>query len=81
MTYLEFAMGRLLVLHMWNRLLFMSSSALETVSYATGRIAKPLAEAPHGSKIETYWNTAMQPNNIWSIALEAHTKEILKEVC
>jgi hypothetical protein len=28
-----------------------------------------------------YWNTAMQQNNIWSIAFEVHAKGILKEVC
>jgi hypothetical protein len=31
--------------------------------------------------IEMYCNTAMQQNNIWSIACEAHTQEILKEAC
>jgi hypothetical protein len=42
---------------------------------------KELAEAPHWQILEKYWNTAMQQNNIWSIAFEACTKEILKEVC
>jgi len=42
-----FATGRLLELYMWNRRPFMSGSDLETVSYATRRIAKALAEAPH----------------------------------
>jgi len=81
MTRLVFAMGRLLELYMWNRRPFMSASDLETVSYATRRVSKALAEAPHWQIIETYWNTAMQQNNIWSIAFEARTKEILKEVC
>ena len=81
MTRLVFATGRLLELYMWNRRTFMSASDLETVSYATRRVAKALAEAPHWQIIETYWNTAMQKNNIWSIAFEARTKEILKEVC
>ena len=81
MTRLVFATGRLLELYMWNRRPFMSASDLETVSYATRRVAKALAEATHWQIIETYWNTAMQQNNIWSIAFEAHTKEILKEVC
>jgi hypothetical protein len=81
MTRLVFATGRLLELYMWNRRPFMSASNLETVSYATRRVAKALAEAPHWQVIETYWNTAMQQNNIWSIAFEARTKEILKEVC
>jgi hypothetical protein len=81
MTRLVFATGRLLELYMWNRRPFMSASDLETVSYATRRVAKALAEAPHWQIIETYWNTAMQQNNIWSIAFEARTKEILKEVC
>jgi len=81
MTRLVFATGRLLELYMWNRRPFMSASDLETVSYATRRVSKALAEAPHWQIIETYWNTAMQQNNIWSIAFEARTKEILKEVC
>jgi hypothetical protein len=66
---------------MWNRRPFMSASDLETVSYATRRVAKALAEAPYWHIIETYWNTTMKQNNIWSIAFEARTKEILKEVC
>jgi len=81
MTRLVFATGRLLELYMWVSRPFMSASDLETVSYATRRVAKVLAEAPHWQIIETYWNTAMQQNNIWSIAFEARTKEILKEVC
>jgi len=81
MTRLVFATGRLLELYMWNRRPFMSASNLETVSYATRHVAKALAEAPHWQIIETYWNTTMQQNNIWSIAFEAHTTEILKEVC
>jgi hypothetical protein len=81
MTHLVFATGRLLELKMWNRRPFMSSSDLETESYATRRVSKVLAEGPHWQIIEMYWNTAMQQNNIWSIAFEARTKEILKEVC
>jgi len=81
MTHLVFAMGRLLELYMWNRLLFMSESDLETVSDSTRRVSRALAEAPHWHIIETYWNTAMQKNNIWSIAFEVPTKEIMKEVC
>jgi len=81
MTWLVFAMGRLLELYMWNRRPLMSASDLETVSYAMRRVSKVLAEAPHWQIIEMYWNTAMQQNNIWSIAFEACTKEILKEVC
>jgi len=76
-----FAMGRLLDLYMWNRRPFISASDLEMVSYATRHVVKALAEAPHWQIIETYWNTAMQQNNIWSIAFEVCTKEILKEVC
>jgi hypothetical protein len=78
---LVFATGRLLKLYMWNRPPCMSASDLETVSYAMRHVSKALAEAPHWQTIETYWNTAMQQNNIWSIAFEARTKEILKEVC
>jgi len=81
MMGLVFAIGRRLELYMWNRRPFMSASDLETVSYATQRVSKGLAEAPHRQITETYWNTAMQQNNIWSIAFEAQTKEILKEVC
>jgi hypothetical protein len=66
---------------MWNRRPFMSASDLETVSYAMRRIAKALAEAPYWRIIETYWNTAMQQNHIWSIAFEARKKDILNEVC
>jgi hypothetical protein len=50
------------------------------LSYATQCVAKALAEAPHWQIIETYWNTAMQQNNIWYIAFQACAKEILKEV-
>jgi hypothetical protein len=66
---------------MWNRRPFMSASDLEMVSYGTRRTENELPEAPHWQIIEKYWNTAMQQNNIWSIAFEACTKEILKEVC
>jgi hypothetical protein len=66
---------------MWNRRPFSSACDLETVSYAMQRIAKALAEAPHWQIMETYWNTAMQQNNICSIAFEVRTKEILEEVC
>jgi hypothetical protein len=58
----------------------MSASDLETVSYATRRVSKALAEAPHWQIIEIYWKTAMQQNNLWSIAFEARTQEILKEI-
>jgi hypothetical protein len=51
------------------------------VSYAMRHTAKALAEAPYWQILEKYWNTAMQQNNIWSIAFEACTKEILKVVC
>jgi hypothetical protein len=66
---------------MWNRRPCMSASDLEIVSFVTRRAVTALAEAPHWQIIETYRNTAMQQNNIWSIALEACTKEILNEVC
>jgi hypothetical protein len=81
MTRLVFATGRLLELYMWNSRPFVSASDLETVSYATRCVSKALAEGPHWQIIEMYWNTAMQQNNIWSIAFEARTKEIMKEVC
>ena len=63
---------------MWNTRPFMSADNLEMVSYTTRPVAKALAEGPHWLIIETYWNTAIQQNNIWSIAFEARTKEILK---
>jgi len=66
---------------MWNKLLFMSASDMEKVSYAMRHVAKALAETPHWQIIETYWNTARLQNNIWSIAFEACTKEILNDVC
>jgi hypothetical protein len=81
MTRLVFATGGLLEIYMWNRRPFMSTIDLETVWYATRRIVKAFAEAPYWQIIETYWNTPMQENNIWSIAFEARTKMILKEVC
>ena len=81
MTRFVFANGRLLELYMWNKPPFMSASDLETVRYETRRVAKALAEASYWQIIVTYWNTAMQQNNIWSLGFEARTKEILKEVC
>jgi len=60
MIRLIFATGRLLVLYMWNRWLFMFASDLDTVSHATQPVVKALVEAPHWQIIETYWNTAMQ---------------------
>jgi len=66
---------------MKNRRPSMRASDLETVSDATRRVSKALAEAPHWQILETYWNTVMQQIIIWCIALEARTKEILKEVC
>jgi hypothetical protein len=81
MTHLVFATGRLLELYLWNRRPFMSACDLETVNYAMRCVSKALAEVPHCQIIETYWNTAMQQKNIWSIAFEARTEEILKKVC
>jgi len=78
---LEFTTGRLLELYMWNRRPFMSASDLEMVRYAMRHVAKALAEGLYWEIIEKYWNTAMQQNNIWSIAFEARRNEILKEVC
>jgi hypothetical protein len=80
-TSLVFATGRLLERYMWNRQPFKSESDLETIRYATQRVLKALAEAPHRQITVSYWNTAMQQNIIWTIAFEARTKEILTEVC
>jgi hypothetical protein len=73
-------MDGLLELDMLNRRPFMSPRDLEMISYATQCVAKTVAEAPHWQIIETYWNTAMQQNNIWSIAFEAHTEEIFNQL-
>ena len=81
MTHLVFAMGRILPLYMQNRQPFLSATDLEMVCYAMQCVAKALAEAPHWQIIETYWNTAMQQNNIWSKPFEAYTMEILEEEC
>ena len=81
MMRLVFATGRLLELYMWNRRPFTCARDSQTVGYATRRISKALAEAPHWQMIDTYWNTAMLQNNIWSIAFEVRTKQILKVVC
>jgi hypothetical protein len=54
MTRLVLSTGRLLELYMWNRRPFMSASDLRTMSYATRRVAKALAEAPCRQIIETY---------------------------
>jgi hypothetical protein len=58
----------------------MSASYLKMINYATQRVAKALAEAPHRQIIEIYRITAMQKNNMWSIALKACAKEILTVV-
>jgi hypothetical protein len=68
-------------LYMWRGRTFMRASDLVMISYGTRHAAKAFAEAPHWQIIEKYWNTAMQQNNIWSIAFEACTKEIFKEIC
>jgi len=81
MTRRVFATGRLVELYMWTTWPGMSATDMETVSYATRPVSNALAESPHWQIIERYWNTAMQQNNIWSIAFEARTKEILKDVC
>jgi hypothetical protein len=41
------------------------------ISNAMPRIAKAVAESPYWQIMEKFWNTPMQQNNIWSIALEA----------
>jgi hypothetical protein len=51
------------------------------VSYATRHIVKEFAEALYWQIIQKYWNTAIQRNYFWSIAYEAHTIKILKDVC
>jgi len=81
MTRLVFATCRMLKLYMWNRRPFMSASNLQTVSYTMRPVSKALAEAPHWQIIDTYWHTAMQQNNIWSIAFEVRINEILKDEC
>jgi hypothetical protein len=78
---LVFAMGRLKKLNIWNRQPFMSARDCEMVSSSTQRAAKALAEAAHWQILGKYWNTTMQQNNIWFIAFEACTKQILTEIC
>jgi hypothetical protein len=80
MTPLVFSTGRLLELSMCNRRPFTSANKFETVNHWTRRISKAVAEAPHWQIIGTYCNTSMQQDNIWSLAFEVHTMEILKEV-
>jgi hypothetical protein len=43
------------------------------------RVFKALVEAPDWQIIETYWNTGMHQNNIWSIAFKALIQEKLIE--
>jgi hypothetical protein len=81
MMHLLFATGRLLEGYMWNRPPFVSARDLETVSYAMRHHSIALAEASHWQIIETYRNTAIQPNSIWPTAFEVRSKEILKKVC
>ena len=81
MTRLVFATGRLRELYMWNIQSCISASDLETVRYATRCVSKAVAEGPHWQIIETYWNTAMQQNNIWSVVFQVRKKEFLKKVC
>jgi len=54
---------------------------MEMVCYAAHCSAHAIADTPDRQIIETYWNTAVQEHKICSIALEAHTKEILKQAC
>jgi hypothetical protein len=78
---LVFTKGRLMELYLWNRWPFMSTSGLQMVRYVTQHAVKAVADAPHWQIIEKYRNTTMQQNNIWSIAFEVCTKDIVKEVC
>jgi len=59
----------------------MSATDMEIISYATQRVGKAIAVAPHWQIIATYFNTTMQQNHISSIAFEVWTKEILKDEC
>jgi hypothetical protein len=68
--------GRLPKLYMWNIWLFMSVRDLEMVGDATKRIVKTFTKAPHWQKIQKHCNTAMEQNNIWSIAHVAHPEEV-----
>jgi len=79
--HLVCVMGKILELYLWNRGPFISPSYLGMVSYATRWVAKPFAEAQHSPIMETYWNTPLQPNNMWCIAFDAGTKEIRIRVC
>jgi hypothetical protein len=79
--HLEFAEGRLMEPNMLNRRPCISANDFEMVTYAPQQAVKALAEAPHWQILEMYWNTTLQQSIIWSIAFEASTKYILKEVC
>ena len=57
----------------------MNAMDLEMVSCEPRRILKVFVKETQ--IIEKSWNTAMEQNNIQSIAFEACSKEILKGVC
>jgi len=80
MMRLVFATGRLLELYKWIIGLCMSASDLEMVSYARPCVVKASAEAALW-QIREVLEHRYAANNIWSIAFEARTKEILQEVC
>jgi len=81
MTHLVYATGRLLDLYMWNRRRFMSTRDLQMESDAIRRVVKAFAGALHWQIIVKDWITAMQQNNIRSIAFAACPMEVLNEVC
>ena len=79
MTRLVFATSRLVERYMWKKRPFMNAMDLEMVGYKPRRILKVFVNDLQ--IIEKRWTTAMQQKDIWSIAFEARSKDILKEVC
>jgi hypothetical protein len=61
-TRLVLSIRRSLEIYMWNTQWVMSVRDSEMVIYATWRIVKAFAEAPHCQTIQTYWNiTSVTP--------------------
>ena len=80
MTCPIFATSRLNELYVWARELGMSVSDIDNVSNSTRHVLGALVEAPHWQILDTYWNTAVQQNNIWFIPFETCTMVHFKVV-
>lgn len=75
------APGWLLTVKMCNRSQCMCAMDYQIIRYAMQCVAKRLVEAPYWLTLKIYWNTTLQQNTIWSIAIMACPQEILKVVC